>query len=113
MEFQKSIVSDRDRVFTSSFWTELFKLLQTELKISSAYHPQTDEQIERINQCLKMYLRCAVQATPKQWFKWLPLAKLWYNTLFHTSLQCSSFKALYGTEPFPGLIPSLRAGRLS
>jgi hypothetical protein len=34
-----SIVLDRDRVFTSSFWTELFKLLKTELKIGSAYHP--------------------------------------------------------------------------
>jgi hypothetical protein len=57
-----------------------------------------------------MYLHCAVHATPKQWFKWLSVAELWYNTSFHASLQCSLFKALYGTEPFSGLIPSLRLG---
>jgi transposase InsO family protein len=56
----KTIVSDRDKVFTSYFWTELFKLLHTELKLSSSYHPQTDGQIERVNQCLEMFLRCLV-----------------------------------------------------
>jgi hypothetical protein len=61
----KSIVSDRDEVFTSSFWSELFKLLKTDLKLSSAYHPQSDGQTERVNQYLEMFLRCAVQETPK------------------------------------------------
>jgi hypothetical protein len=60
----KSIVSDRDKVFTSSFWTELFKLLQTDLKFSSAYHPQSDGQTKRVNQSLEMYLCCDVQAAP-------------------------------------------------
>lgn len=39
-----SIVSDRDMVFTSSFWKELFKLLETQLHMSSSYHPQSDRQ---------------------------------------------------------------------
>jgi hypothetical protein len=56
----KSIVSDRDEVFTSSFWSELFKLLKTDLKLSFAYHPQSDGQTERVNQYLEMFLRCAV-----------------------------------------------------
>jgi hypothetical protein len=103
-----SIVCDRDKVFTSVFWIELFKLLKTELKLSSAYHPQTDGQTERVNQCLEMYLRCSVQASSKDWTKWLPLAELWYNTAFHTSLQCSPFKALYGVEPSLGFVPSLQ-----
>lgn len=68
-----SIVSDRDKVFTSTFWQELFSLLKTSLLLSSAYHPQTDGQAERVNQCLEMFLRCAVSASPKQWLKWLPL----------------------------------------
>jgi hypothetical protein len=41
-----SIVCDMDKVFTSAFWTELFKLLKTDLKLGSAYHPQTDGQTE-------------------------------------------------------------------
>jgi transposase InsO family protein len=45
----KSIVSDRDKVFTSAFWTELFKLLKNDLKLSLPYHPQTDGQTERVN----------------------------------------------------------------
>jgi hypothetical protein len=79
-------VCDKDKVFTSLFWIELFRLLQTELKLSPAYHSQTDDQTERVIQCLEMYLRRAIQATPKQWVKWLSLAKLWYNTSFHSSL---------------------------
>jgi hypothetical protein len=105
----KSIVSDRDKVFTSVFWTELFKLLETDLKLTSAYHPQTDGQTEWVNQCLETFLRCAAQSTPKQRSKWLSLAELWYNTSFHTSLQCSPFKALYGAEKAMGMFPDILA----
>jgi hypothetical protein len=104
----KSIVSNRDKVFTSAFWTELFKLLRTDLKLSSAYHPQTDGQTERVNQCLEMFLRCSVQATPKQWARWLPLTKLWYNTYFHSSLNCSPFKVLYAVDLRPSFVPTLK-----
>jgi hypothetical protein len=103
----KTIVCDKEKVFTSFFWIELFKLLKTELKLSSAYHPQTDGQTEWVNQCLEMYLRCAIQASSKQWAKWLSLAELWYNTTFHSSLPCSPFKALYVVDPNPGLFPTL------
>jgi hypothetical protein len=94
----KSIVSDRDRIFTSVFWKEHFALFDTNLLRSSAYHPQTDGQSERVNQCLEMYLRCAVYDSPKKWKSWLSLAELWYNTSYHTALGCTPFKALHGYD---------------
>lgn len=102
----KTIVSDRDKIFTSTFWKALFSLLQTKLLLSSSYHPQTDGQTERVNQCVEMYLRCAVQDSPRLWKKWLPLAEYWYNSNFHTALGCSPFKALYGYEaPMMTMLP--------
>jgi hypothetical protein len=77
--------------------------------MSSTYHAQTDGQSEHINQCLKSYLRCAISSTPKCRIKWLPLAEIWYNSTFHTSLKCSPFKALYGVDPSFGAVPSLDA----
>jgi transposase InsO family protein len=63
----QSIVSDRDSVFLSAFWKQLFEVYKVDLKFSTAYHPQSDGQTERVNQCLEMYLRCLVQDSPKDW----------------------------------------------
>lgn len=94
-----SIVSDRDRIFTSQFWSQLFKLLGVQQNLSTAYHPQSDGQTERVNQCLESYLRCMCSNSPKQWHRWLPLAEWWYNTNFHTSTKHSPFEILYGYKP--------------
>jgi hypothetical protein len=93
------IVTDRDRIFTSHFWQQLFKLVGVDLWMSTAYHPQTDGQTERLNQCLETYLRCFVHACPTKWISWHPLAEYWYNTSFHSALGHTPFTVLYGYEP--------------
>lgn len=95
----QSIISDRDRIFTSTLWTTLFCLAGTQLQMSSSYHPQTDGQTERVNQCLETFLRCFVHACPSHWTKWLALAEYWYNTSFHSSLGMTPFEVLYGHKP--------------
>ena len=106
----KTIVSDRDTVFLSHFWTTLFKLYKVDLHFSTTYHPQSDGQTERVNQCVEMYLRCAVQDSPSTWKSWLSLAELWYNSSLHSALGCSPFKALYGYEPSLGAVTSVPPG---
>lgn len=95
----KYLISDRDRVFTSTLWKELFKGSGTQLCMSTAYHPQTDGQTERVNQCLEGYLRCFVNSSPGKWHSWLSLAEYWYNTTPHSALGCAPFEALYGHPP--------------
>jgi hypothetical protein len=63
-----TLVSNRDKVFTSNFWHELFRLAGVELRMSSAYHPQSDGQTERVNQCMETYLRCFANALPTKWY---------------------------------------------
>jgi hypothetical protein len=94
-----SLVSDRDRVFTSNLWKELFGLSGVTLHMSSSYHPQSNGQTERVNQCLETFLRCFVHAIPSKWHSWLPLAEFWYNTSEHSALGRSPFEVLYGRSP--------------
>lgn len=95
-----SIVSDWDRIFTSTFWKELFQHTQgTQLRMSSARHPQTDGQTERVNQQIECFLRCFVSAHPSRWSQWLSLCEYWYNTNWHSSTGSSPFEIIYGHPP--------------
>jgi len=94
-----SIVSDRDVVFTSEFWREFFTLQGVALKLTSAYHPQSDGQTEVVNRCLETYLRCMCHDRPQLWSKWLALAEYWYNTNYHSSSRMTPFEIVYGQVP--------------
>lgn len=96
----ESIVTDRDRIFTSRFWREIAALTGIKLRMSSSHHPQTDGQSEHVNQCLEAFLRCFTHACPAKWAQWLSLAEYWYNTSMHSSLAGKSpFETLYGHPP--------------
>ena len=95
----KIIVSDKDPIFIGNFWTKLFSCLSTQLTHSSSYHRQSNGKIEIVNKCLEGYLCFFVFDKQRQWVKWLPLAKWWYNTSFHTTIKMTVFMALYGYHP--------------
>ena len=91
-----SIVSDRDPRFTSKFWEGLQRALGTKLRLSSAYHPQTDGQTERTIQSLEDLLRACVLEKGGGWDCYLPLIEFTYNNSFHSSIGMAPFEALYG-----------------
>jgi transposase InsO family protein len=92
----KKIVLNRGTQFTSKFWERMHKILDTRLKFSSAYNPQTDGQTERVNQILEdMPRACAIQYG-KSWDKSLPCAEFSYNNSYQPSLKMAPFEMLYG-----------------
>ena len=91
-----SIVSDRDRRFISDFWQKLQKAMGTELRLSTAYHPQTDGQSERTIQILEDLLRACALEFPGSWNEHLALAEFAYNNSYQASIGMAPFEALYG-----------------
>jgi len=95
----QSMVSDRDPVFTSTFWHELMRLVGTRLHMTTAFHPQSDGQSEAANGVIVMYLRCFMGDRPRQWLHCLPWAEYIYNTAYQTSLQDTPFRVVYDWDP--------------
>ncbi|KAF8748459.1 hypothetical protein RHS01_10848 [Rhizoctonia solani] len=92
-------VSDRGRVFNNKFLKALYKRLGIDPHFSSAYHPQSDGQTERVNPSIEHFLRAYSGINQRDWTKWLPMAKFAYNNAVHSSTGKTPFKALYGWEP--------------
>jgi hypothetical protein len=95
----KRIISDRDARFTSNFWRAFFDTMGTTLAMSTAYHPQTDGQTERVNRVLEEALRSFVGATQVDWDRYLPSLQFAYNTAKHTSTGETPFFMTYGRNP--------------
>lgn len=93
------IVSDRGSKFVSKFWKALCERLKITRKLSTAYHPQTDGQTERVNQSLEQYIRIYCAYQQNDWHRWLPLAEFAYNNADHSSIGMSPFRANYGFDP--------------
>jgi hypothetical protein len=94
-----SIISDRGSTFVSHLWKEFLKLLDIKPKNSTAYHPQTDGQTERVNQVLEQYLRCYCSYQQDDWVDYLPLAEFAYNNSKSSSTQQTPFFANYAYHP--------------
>jgi hypothetical protein len=92
----KEIVFDRDTKITSNFWKSLMVGLEAKLLFSTAYHPQIDGHMERVNQILEDMLRMHVMHQPKKWEDFLPLVEFAYNNGYQESLKMSPFEVLYG-----------------
>jgi hypothetical protein len=88
----KTIISDRGSQFVTHFLEQLHVSLRTHLIHSSAYHPQTDGQTERVNQILEDMLRACVMENQGSWDKDLPLAKFSYNNSYQESLKMAPFE---------------------
>jgi len=94
-------VSDQDTQFTSTFWQFLCLQLRIKLQISTAYHPQSDGQVEKVNANLGMFLKAyfAQLKSPEQWSRFLPLAEFTYNVAKHKAIGMSPFEVDIGYIP--------------
>ncbi|KAL5596424.1 uncharacterized protein BROUX77_007108 [Berkeleyomyces rouxiae] len=96
------IVSDRGSLFTSAFSKALAKLLGIKQNLSTAFHPQTDGQTERVNSILEQYLRGYTNYRQDNWADLLPLAEFSYNDSESSSTMLTPFFANHGFHPRSG-----------
>lgn len=93
------IISDRGATFVSKFWTAIMHQLRIQPAPSTAFHPETDGQVERINAVLEDYLRHFVGTRQDDWCSWLPIAEFSYNNSPSASTTHSPFFASHGFHP--------------
>ena len=100
-----TLISDRGPQFASAFAKELTRLLKYDVRLSTAYHPQTDRQTERTNQEVETYLRIFCANNPHQWSKFLTSAEFQHNSVPHSLTKVSPFSLLLGYDPhsYPAL----------
>lgn len=94
-----AIVSDRGSKFTSKLWRYLMSRLGIQLRLSTAFHPQTDGQTERVNQVLEQYLRIFTSYNQDDWSSLLPQASLAYNNSIHSATKFTPFYSNFGYHP--------------
>ena len=95
----KSIISDRGPQFDAVFWQQFWKQLKVKRTLSTAYHPQTDGQTERVNSIISQYLRSFVDYQQLDWTRYLALAEFTYNNTVHSATKVTPFYADTGRHP--------------
>ena len=105
----ETIVSDRGIQFVNEFWRQLCELLSVQRRLSTAYHPESDGQTERMNAVLEQHLRAYVSYMQDDWVEWLPIAEFSANSIFSETTGLSPFRAVYGYQPSLGIEPVQRS----
>ena len=95
------IISDRDPRFTGKFWRELWRVLGTDLRMGSGYHPESSGQVEKFNQLLEQTLRCTVHqlAETRHWVDLLPVIEFAVNSTPNRTTGYTGFYLNYGFHP--------------
>lgn len=103
------IISDRGPQYASRVFRGALQKLRIDSALSTAYHPQSDGETERVNQEILQYLHAFVDLHQDDWVDWLPLACFTHNNRVHASTGYSPFQMLHGTNlrGFPTALPSV------
>ena len=99
----RDMVSDRDPRFTSRFWSEVCRLLEIKQSMSTAFHPQSDGQTERMNRTLEDMLRCYIGPEADTWDDLLAAAEFAYNNSVQESVRNTPFFLNHGQHPLTPL----------
>ena len=101
----KEVISDRGPQFVSNFMRGLSEILGIKVAASTAYHPQTNGQTERVNQEVEQFLRLFINQRQDDWYDWLSIAEFAYNDWVHASTQTSPLMLDAGQNPQLGFEP--------
>jgi hypothetical protein len=104
-----SLISDRDKAFTSKLWEALHKLTGVKLKMSTSYHPETDGGSERTNKTVVQAIRYHVDRNQKGWHASLPRVRFAIMNSLNASTGFSPFQLKSGHSPriIPALAPAI------
>jgi hypothetical protein len=108
------VISDRGTQFDSALFREIMQALQVTQAMSSAYHPETDGQTERVNRVMQEVLRHYVNPLQTDWDQWLPCVEFAINNSVHSGTKETPFFLNYGIHPSTPLsmqTPAQRAAR--
>ena len=91
-----TIITNRDKLFMSNYWKTISAAMGMKPKMSTAYHPQMDGQMEQANQVLETYLWHYINHTHSNWVQLLPVAQLAINQHCSDSTRESPFFTNFG-----------------
>ena len=95
-----TLITDKGSALTSTILAEITAILGIPLKCATTKHPQTIGKLERTHASLKTNLKMASGEYRRQWHKYMPLAVLNYNTIYHSSIGCEPSKVFHGRIPY-------------